>query len=697
MTHAANGKNPLLDWYDRPAYDQISAEHVEPAFAVLLSESENALHDIEEDPPLSWQGLMPRVEILFDRLLRVWGVVNHLNAVRNSPELREAKTAVQPQFVAFYNRFSQSKPIYEALRTMQESPNWPAFDSAQQRIVEGHLREANLAGVGLEGEAKERFNQIAERQAELSMKFSNNVLDATKAYQLLLTQEEEVAGLPGSALALAAQTARQHGHEEATADGGPWMFTLDQPSYLPFLRHSRRRDLREAIYRAFVTRSSSGELDNSPLITEILQLRQEQAELLGFPNFAEMSLDRKMAGSVDAVMTLLHELREAAREPGQKDVQALIDLARSSQAPEADDFKPWDYYYWAERLREKEFDLNDEALRPYFPLPRVLQGMFDLVQRLFDIQVVPADGQAPVWHEDVRYFHVLDQAGEQIAAFYFDPYSRPAEKRGGAWMDVLVQRSNVLAREDQKVRLPIAYMNCNQSPPVDGKPSLMTFDEVTTLFHEFGHALQHMITTIDYGLASGLANVEWDAVEIASQFMENWCYHRPTLREMAHHYETDEPLPDDIIDRLLAARTFQAGYMTLRQLHFGLLDMTLHTSFDPEQDDVLELNRRIAADTLAVPIIDEDRFHCSFSHIFAGGYAAGYYSYKWSEVLSADAFAAFLEAGLDDDQLVQELGRRFRDTILALGGSRHPMEIYKAFRGREPSTEALLRQEGFIN
>ncbi len=688
--------NPLLDWTERPAFDQIQAEHVAPAIVKVLDECENALRALEEDPPLSWKGLMPRLEHIEDRVSRVWGVVNHLHAVRNNEALRRAHAQTLPQVIAFFNRYSQSRPIFEALTSLKESRDWESFDSAQRRIIEGNLKNAALAGVGLQGEALGRFNTIAARLGEIQTKFSNNVLDATKAYQLVLTEPEEIDGLPPTLLALAAQTACGNGHEAATAETGPWVFTLDLPCYLPFLQYSKRRDLRQEMYLAYNQRASSGELDNHPYLVEILRLRQEQAKLLGFDNYAELSLDRKMAGSVEAVLELLEELRSASLDAGKKDVADLVDLARRANAPEAEDLRPWDYFFWAERLREEKFSLIEEELRPYFPLPQVLDGMFDIVHHLFGIHVIPADGETPVWHKDVRYFHVQDEDGEVIASFFLDPYSRPAEKRGGAWMDVLVQRSNVVADPGKKLRLPIAYMNCNQSPPVGDKPSLMTFSEVTTLFHEFGHALQHMLTRVDYGMASGLANVEWDAIEIASQFMENWCYHRATLKSMARHFETGEPLPDHQIDRLQAARTFQAGFQTLRQVHFGLFDMTLHTGFDPDRETVETINRQILAKTAVLPPVEKDRFYCGFNHIFSGGYAAGYYSYKWSEVLSADAFSAFIEAGLADQDAVRQLGRKFRDTILALGGSRHPMEVFTLFRGRKPSVEALLKQDGLI-
>jgi oligopeptidase A len=471
--------------------------------------------------------------------------------------------------------------------------------------------------------------------------------------------------------------------------------TLDYPSFFPFMEHARRRDLRERAYRAYITRASSGELDNEPLIRRILALRREEAGLLGFESYAALSLDSKMAPDVAAVERMLEELREASFEAAKRDLEELRAFARERGAAEADDLQLWDVAFWAERLREHRFDYSEEDLRPYFPLPVVLEGLFGLAKRLFDVDIVAADGSAPVWHPDVRFFRVRDAGGADRAAFYLDPYSRPAEKRGGAWMDECVGRSRLLARPGESVRLPVAHLVCNGTPPVDGRPSCMTFDEVTTLFHEFGHGLQHMLTRVDYGLASGIRNVEWDAVELPSQFMENWCYEPEILRGMSAHMETGAPLPDELIGKVRAARTFRAGSDMLRQLYFALTDLALHDRFDPEgPESPFDVQRRVAERTTVLPPLPEDRFLCSFGHIFGGGYAAGYYSYKWAEILSADAFAAFEEAGLEDDSAIREAGRRYRDTVLALGGSRAPMDVFVAFRGREPDPEALLRHAG---
>lgn len=686
--------NPLLNWDDLPSFDQIEIGHIEPGIRAVLERCERAVVRLEETAPCTWHALMDPLEKIEDDLGRTWGIVSHLHGVKNSPELREVYDPLLAEVVKFSNRLGQSGPLYQAFCDLRDSDEAKHFEPAQERILASAIHEAELNGVGLDEAGRERYNEISERLAELSTKFSNNVLDATKAFRITLTKSEEVDGLPATLLELAADTARQEGHGQATSSDGPWVLTLDYPSFMPFMQHSKRRDLREQMYRAFISKASDGQWNNREVAREIIALRNDKCRLLGFDTFAELSLSRKMAPDAGSVRGLLNELSSASRGAAERDMVALKALAGVEKD---DELKHWDVPYWSERLRETRYDLKDEELRPYFPLPRVLNGLFELTERLFEVRLEETTGEAPVWHEDVQFFRVYDDRNEPVAGFYLDPYSRPAEKQGGAWMDTLVGRSAVMASSGQSARLPVAYMICNQGKPVGGKPSLMTFREVETLFHEFGHALQHMLTNIDYGMASGISNVEWDAVEIASQFMENWCYDRATLKGLARHYETDEPLPDEIIDRLLGARTFREGSNTLRQVNFGLLDMELHERYDPQgTETILDVQRRIDAKTLILPSLAEDRFFCSFSHIFAGGYAAGYYSYKWSEVLSADAFSAFQEAGLENDGEMRRLGRRFRDTILALGGSRHPMDVFRDFRGREPTTEALLRQGGLL-
>jgi oligopeptidase A len=668
---------------------------VVPAVREVLGELETELSRVEAQAAPTWQALVEPIERMADRLALTWGVVGHLMSVKNSEELRRAYESVQPDVVRFSIRLAQSRAIYEGLQALRAGDAFRELDAAQQRIVDLLLRDAELAGVGLQGEERERFNAIQTERAELRTQFSNHVLDATKAFALTLREPEEVEGLPPSLLELAAQAARGAGETQATARAGPWRITLDAPSFRPFMEHARRRDLREQLYRAFFTRACAGALDNTPLIARILRLRRDEALLLGYKTYAGLSLASKMARDVPAVVRLLEELRGACLAAARRELEELGELAGAHGAPEADDLQHWDVPFWAERLREERYAYRDEDLRPYFPLPGVLDGLFALARRLFAVKIVPADGEAPVWHEDVRFFRVHDEQEVEIASFYLDPYSRPAEKRGGAWMDEYVGRSRLCAAPGRSVRLPVAYLVCNQTPPVGNKPSLMNFGEVETLFHEFGHTLQHLLTTVDYGLASGIRNVEWDAVELASQFMENWCYDHDTLIGLSAHVETGEPLPEQLFRKIRAARNHRAGSRMLRQLYLSFLDLELHHRFSANgSDNISEIQEQVARRNTVLPPLAEDRFLCSFEHIFAGGYAAGYYSYKWAEVLSADAFAAFEEGELNDEQALAAIGRRFRETILALGGSRHPMEVFRAFRGREPTTAALLRHTG---
>jgi len=695
IANATITDNPLLIGKGLPPFEAIKPEHVVPAMTQLLAELEEELTTLEAKVTPTWNGLVEPLERLGERLTWSWGIVSHLMGVKNSPELREAYETVQPQVVQFSNKLSQSQPFYKAFKALHESNDWSRLEPAQQRIVEAAIRNAELSGVGLEGEKRERFNEIQMELAELSTKFSNHVLDATKAFSMTLSSKDEVDGLPPSLLSLAAQAARAAGEEGATAENGPWRITLDYPSYVPFMQHSTRRDLREKLYKAFISRASTGELDNTPLIERILELRKEKAMLLGFESYAELSLASKMAPNVEAVEELLEELRRASYDAAREELEELKAFAAAKGAEEASNLQHWDISFWAERQREEKFAFSAEELRPYFPLPQVLDGLFALVKRLFGITVTAADGTAPVWHEDVRYFQIADETGTPIAHFYLDPYSRPAEKRGGAWMDDCIGRAKITENGTPTTRLPVAYLVCNQTPPVDGKPSLMTFNEVETLFHEFGHGLHHMLTKVDYAGASGINNVEWDAVELPSQFMENWCYDRPTLMGMAKHYETGEPLPEHYYQKLLAARHYMSGSGMLRQLHFSSVDLELHHRYVPGGDETpADVRSRIAKTTTILPPLPEDAFLCAFGHIFAGGYAAGYYSYKWAEVLSADAFAAFEDAGLENEDAIAATGKRYRDTVLALGGSLHPMEVFKTFRGREPSTAALLRHSG---
>ena len=694
---AGRSDNPLLAMEGLPRFDLMEPDHVVPAATRLLTVAGEALATLERTVQPTWDGCLGAIEAIERPFEYAWGPVGHLLGVKNSPPLREAQESVLNDIVAFGLRLSQSKPLYAACKAICESEGFATLSPARQRAVELRIRAAELAGIGLAEEQRERFNVIAQQLSQLSTQFSNNVLDATKAFELVITDAADIEGMPASLLAMAEQSYRdanaQAKGDAANAGGaGPWRFTLDPPSFVPFMEHCRSSRLRERLYRAFVTRASEGEFDNGPLIGQLLALRAEQAAMLGFSSYAEMSLESKMAPAVAAVEEMFETLRAASWDASAAELDEMKALAAQSGVTS---LAHWDIAFWAERLREQKFDYTDEELRPYFPLETVLQGMFELVGRLFGITVVQ-EFAAPVWHNDVRFFRLQDENGQPLAAFYLDPYSRPENKRGGAWMDTCLSRRRI----GEEVILPVAHLVCNSTPPVGERPSLMSFREVETLFHEFGHGLQHMLTTVDDVDVSGINGVEWDAVELPSQFMENWCYQKATIDNISGHFETGAPLPEALFEKICASRTFRAGSMMLRQLTFGILDMALHHSFAVQGDgqavlgEILELQRGIYARTSVLPMLPEDRFLCSFGHIFAGSYAAGYYSYKWAEVLSADAFSAFEDAGLDDPGAVAAIGRRFRETVLALGGSQHPMDVFQAFRGREPSPSALLRHCG---
>ena len=681
--------NPLLTGEDLPRYDEIRPEHVAEAVDKMVEAVETGLSRIEADTrPPTWGTLIEELNTLEDWFAHVWAPVAHLNLVRNEPALRDAYQAAQPKVVALSLKLGQSAPLYKKLLAIKDGGEWAKLDAAQRRSIDYRLLSAKLSGIALAGEKKERFNKIQEELSQLSSKFTNNVIDATKAFKLTLTEKTDVDGLPASSREMLAHSyARQNPPAKPDAESGPWLVTLDMPVYLAVRDFARSRPLREKIYRAFVTRASSGEKDNTPLMGRILQLRREEAGLLGYADYAGVSLASRMAKSVGEVSALLEELLAAAAGPAKEEVKEITALANASGQPGA--LANWDLYYWAKRLEEKKFGYTEDELRPYFSLEKVLGGMFALVGRIFGVTVKAADGEARVWNPDTRFFKVFDKAGGHIASFYLDAYSRPENKRGGAWMNGVVDRRVWSGGE----RLPVATLVCNFTPPVGDKPSLLTFKEVTTMFHEFGHGLQHMLTRVGHPDVAGISGIERDAVELPSQFMENWCYHKETLLGMAKHYKTGETLPEETFGKIKASASFNAGILMLRQLNFALTDMALHTAKDP---DIRAIEKEVAARTTVIPPIEEDRFLCSFTHIFSGGYAAGYYGYKWAEVLSADAFGAFEEAGLDDPEALSETGARFRETVLGLGGSVHPAEVFKAFRGRPHSAKTLLRHSGLL-
>ena len=685
--------NPLLHLGDQlPDFAAITAAHVEPAISQLIAAVHAELDAFEAAPQATWAGTLGRIATATEPLRLAWGVVGHLMSVRNAADLRSAHNAMQGEVVKTWVRLGQSRVLYDALLTISSGPQWATLDASQQRILGNELRDMKLSGVGLSGAAKERYEAISLELNELGTNFANHLLDAGKAWHRELTDPADLDGLPLTLRAQLAAIARAAGAAQATPEQGPWRVTLDVPVYGPFMEHSRRRDLRELLYRAFITRAAAAPHDNLPLLERILALRQELAGLLGKANHAEISLATKMAGSVAAVETLLARLRTAAKPRAEAELAELTAYAREKSADPGLQLALWDGAFWAERLREERYSYTDEELRPYFALPAVLEGLFALAQRLFEVVITPVSGIS-TWDESVRVFRVADLDGRERALFYLDAYSRPANKRGGAWMNSFRDR---LRRADGSIRTPVAYLVCNQTPPLGDTPSLMTFREVETLFHEFGHGLQHLLTTVDHPQAAGINGVEWDAVELPSQFMENWCYDPATVlgdgghAGLARHWQSGAPLPRALFDRVCAARTFRAATMTLRQVYLSTVDLALHAHLQAGESP-LALQQRVAASNTVMPPLPEDRMLCSFSHIFAGGYAAGYYSYKWAEVLSADAFAAFSEAG---PAAHAACGRRFRDTVLARGGAEHPLAVFRAFRGREPQVEPLLKQTG---
>ena len=713
--------SPLLVGEGIANFEAITPELVDRDIPYLLGELAQQFDDLERGlgqrlkglrangssgvRVLRWDDVMTPLHQIQQKLDWSWGLIDHLVMVNNTQALRDAYQRQEPAVVEFTNRLAQSPIVYRAYQQLlaqhqeikeQSQPGY--LDRTQRRIIRLAIRDMELQGVGLEADVKEDFNAATARLAELSSRFSSNLLDATKAWTLRLTDVDEVSGLPLRLKELLAQSARsaalEPGDVSATAEQGPWLVGLDSARAIPFIENSDRRDLREEVYRALRTRASGGESDNTPVIDEILRLRQQQAERLGYENWAEVSLATKMAGSVDEVEEFLETLRRASFPIAQKELKALVSLADAQGAPEAADLQQWDVSYWAEKLRQQAYDLDQEALRPWFPLAQVLDGLFGVAKRLFKIEIVEAQPDAmPVWHPDVKFYKVFDSRSDQeIAGFFLDPYSRPSSKRGGAWMDVALDRGFNEAGE--KV-LPVAYLVCNQAPPTEDTPSLMSFGEVRTLFHEFGHGLQLMLTKETYPQVSGLNNVEWDAVELASQFMENWSYDRKTMMSMARHWQTGEKLPESEYNKLLEARRFRAGSSTLGQLHYGLTDLRLHSTWRGDSGVTPEqLRREIAQTTAVMGPIDDDAFLNGFSHIFDGGYAAGYYSYKWAEVLSADAFQAFVDVGLRNGKAVRDLGMRFRETILSQGGSRPAAKIYRSFRGRDAGIDGLIEQSG---
>ena len=674
--------NPLLDFADLPRFDAIRPEHVQPAVEYLLQQAQAALEQaVQSDFPANWQQLSLVLDVPIERLGRAWGAVGHLKSVCDTPELRAAYNAMLPAVTEFFTALGADERLYAKYKAIDST----RLDAAQQQALKNSLRGFVLSGAELQGADKERFAQIQERQAERTQKFSENALDATDHWAYY-ANAEELAGVP--------QDVVQAARAAAQADGKDgYKLTLKIPSYLPVMQFAHSSALREKLYRAYNTRASdqaegdAKKFDNSAVMAEILALRQEEAQLLGYPHFAEVSLVPKMAESTQQVLDFLRDLAGKARPFAEKDVQDLRDFARE-QLNLADP-QPWDWAYISEKLKEARYAFSEQEVKQYFPAPRVLAGLFQIVENLFEVRITR--DTAPAWHDSVEFYR-LERNGQLLGRFYLDPSARNG-KRGGAWMDDV--RGRWLRPDTQTLQTPVAHLVCNFAEGVAGKSPLLTHDDVITLFHEFGHGLHHMLTQVNEAGVSGISGVEWDAVELPSQFMENFCWEWNVLRDMTAHVETGEPLPRALFDKMLAAKNFQSGMQTLRQVEFALFDMLLHSQ-SAAPADVMPLLQQVRQEVAVLPTPAWTRTPHTFSHIFAGGYAAGYYSYKWAEVLSADAYAAFEETALPDGSPNVETGRRYRQEILEMGGSRPAMESFKAFRGREPQVDALLRHCGMV-
>ena len=677
---AVTANNPLLQAFDLPPYSAIRPEHVEPAVDQVLADNRAALERIlaSQGGAPDWNGLVLALDELHERLSRTWSPVSHLNAVCNSAELRAAYEACLPKLSQYWTELGQNRALYDAWHALAASPAAAGFAVAQQTIVKHTLRDFHLSGIDLPAEQQQRYGAIQMRLSELSSRFSNQLLDATQAWTKHFADEAQLAGLPDSARAQMQQAAQAKG-----LDG--WLVTLEFPSYYAVMTYADDRALREEVYTAYATRASeqgpnAGQHDNGPLMAEILDLRQELAELLGFRHYGELSLATKMAESTEQVLGFLRDLAVRSKPFAARDLAELREFAASQGV---DELQSWDVGYFSEKLRQSRYSIAQEQLRAYFPIDKVLSGLFAIVERLFGIQIAELSG-FDSWHPDVRLFEIREN-GERVGRFFFDLYAR-ANKRGGAWMDGARDHWRNAAGERIS---PVANLVCNFTPAVNGQPALLTHDEVTTLFHEFGHGVHHLLTRIDYAGVSGINGVAWDAVELPSQFMENWCWEPEGLALISGHFESGEPLPQELLDKMLAAKNFQSGLGMLRQLEFSLFDFELHASHGDGRG-VQEVLQAIRDEVAVFQPPRWNRFANSFAHIFAGGYAAGYYSYKWAEVLSADAFSKFEEEGV----LNPATGRAFREAILARGGSQEAMQLFVDFRGREPSIDALLRHSG---
>ena len=673
--------NPLLDFSGLPRFVEIKPEHVAPAIEQLLADNRMLITRLLNDSaPPTWKNFVAPMEDANERVSRAWGPVGHLNAVMNSPELREVYNATLPVITQYYAELGQNLALFVKFKALRNSPEFEVLSAARKKIIENELRDFRLGGAELPEDKKARYLQIQERLSELSSRFSDNLLDATNDFTLVIENKDELSGLPDDVLQAAQEAAQEVGKSG-------WLFTLKAPSYMPIMQYADNRSLREKMYRAYGTRASEfgkPEWDNTALMNEIVKLRGEEAQLLGFANYGELSLASKMANSPQQVVEFMRELSQRARPFAEKDLSELREFARAEL--EISEVQSWDVGYASEKLREQRYAFSEQEVKQYFPEDAVLPGMFKLIETLYGLQIKAAS--APAWHDDVRFFDIRNQHNQLVGQFYLDLYARNS-KRGGAWMDDAITRRRLTSG----IQTPVAYLNCNFSAPIGGKPAVFTHDEVITLFHEFGHGLHHLLTEVEDLGVSGINGVEWDAVELPSQFMENFCWEWDVVHGMTRHVDTREKLPRALFDKMLAAKNFQSGLQTLRQIEFSLFDMLMHSNFEAGGGkSILQLLDEVRTEVAVLIPPAFHRFPHSFSHIFAGGYAAGYYSYKWAEVLSADAYSLFEENGV----LNPAVGARFRSEILAMGGSRGAMQSFAAFRGREPNLEALLRHNGLL-
>lgn len=679
----SDSSNPLLSNFDLPPFSQIQPQHIKPAVESLLDSCKKSIEQVVQLPTQTWQTLVVDIDKVSDQFGRAWSPISHINSVLSSDEWREAYESCLPIISEYSTWVGQHKGLFDAYYAYSQSDEFATLSTPQKKVITNALRDFKLSGIDLPEDKQKRYGEIQAKMSELSSTFSNNVLDATQAFQKVITDEVELAGLPDSAIAAAKQMA-----EVKEIDG--WLFTLDFPSYLPVMTYSENAELRKEMSIAFSTRASdqgpfAGQYDNSEIIDELMALRHELAQLLGFESFAESSLATKMAENTQQVLGFLSQLAEKSLPQAQQEVEELRQFAQSEFG--VSELNPWDYAFYSEKLKQAKYAISDEALRPYFPESKVLDGLFTVVNRLFGVTVTEVKTGIDKWHKDVKYFDIVDKNQKYRGSFYLDLYARE-KKRGGAWMDDC--RGRVLWSEDQ-LQNPVAYLTCNFNQPIGDNAALFTHDEVVTLFHEFGHGIHHMLTQVDEASVSGINGVAWDAVELPSQFLENWCWEEDALAFISGHFETGEPLPKDMLDKMLAAKNFQSAMQMARQLEFSLFDFRIHAEYDPAKGSQIQaILDDVRQQVAVVQPPAYNRFQHGFGHIFAGGYAAGYYSYKWAEVLSADAFSKFEEDGIFNS----DTGNSFLTNILEKGGSAEPMELFKAFRGREPEIDALLRHCG---